>query len=411
MKIVIETSVIGLAQLYETARTGIFRVISSLTEELLRRRQLDISFCSLSSIEVNRLTNIYLAERGLKESALAENIVERLFNGLAGDNLAQKRQQFRGKVLSKCHRISQTWRIGGSADIFHSMYSALPCFRGVRTPLRMMTIYDIIPLLHPEYFADGFVDQFRPIVESLSPDKDYVFTISERSKDDICSYFHMDPDRVFVAYPAASPEIYHPVEDKSYIDEVKNRFGIPAAPYFLTLATVEKRKNLETSLRCFRRILHEPGCQDVSFVLVGVRGWKVEDLIDQISSDPLLRRRVIFTGFAPDRYLSALYSGALAFLYPSLYEGFGLPPLEAMQCGLPVISSATSSLPEVVADAGILVDPMDKDAISQAMLSLLNAADTRQRLIAKGLERAKCFSWQRCADQTETGYRRAWDGR
>ena len=411
MKIVIDTNIIGLAQLYETARTGIFRVISNLAEELLRRRHLDVSFCSLSSIEVNRLTDSYFAERALSERAFGRNAVERLVDGLAGDNLAANRQSFGVKVLSKCHRLSQTWRIGRSADIFHSMYSALPRFSRSGKPIRMMTIYDIIPLIHPEYFADGFVDQFRPIVESLSAEEDFVFTISECSKNDICSYFQMDPDRVFVAPPAASSELYYPVHDREHIHEVRKRFQIPEGPYFLTLATVEKRKNLETSLRCFRRLLHEPGCRDLSFVLVGVRGWKVEEFIDEIDSDPLLRKRVVFTGFVPDRYLSALYSGAVGFVYPSLYEGFGLPPLEAMQCGLPVITSATSSLPEVVADAGIMVDPLDKDGITQAMLSLLTDPQHRQKLIDKGLERAKYFSWQRCGDQTEAGYRTAWESR
>ncbi|MCF6187443.1 MAG: glycosyltransferase family 4 protein [Desulfobulbaceae bacterium] len=120
---------------------------------------------------------------------------------------------------------------------------------------------------------------------------------------------------------------------------------------------------------------------------------------------------MLFTGFVADEHLSALYSGAEAFLYPSLYEGFGLPPLEAMQCGLPVITSKTSSLPEVVGDAGILVDPLDKEEICQAMLSLLENRELRSRLVGKGLERAAQFSWRRCAQQTAAGYRKAWDGR
>lgn len=221
----------------------------------------------------------------------------------------------------------------------------------------------------------------------------------------------MDPERVFVTPLAASPELYFPEPDEAVIQEVKEKFNIPDGRYFLTLATVEKRKNLRMSMDCFREILKEPGCEDLSFVLVGTRGWKVKELLEEIDNDPILQNRVVFTGFIPDQYLSAIYSGAEAFLYPSLYEGFGLPPLEAMQCGLPVIASNTSSLPEVVGDSGILVDPQDKDQICQAMMTLLEDRAMRADYVQKGLARAAGFSWQRCAEQTVSGYHRAWNGR
>ena len=164
-------------------------------------------------------------------------------------------------------------------------------------------------------------------------------------------------------------------------------------------------------MTCFREILKEPGCDDLFFVLVGTHGWKVKEIIEEIKDDPLLHNRVIFTGFVPDHYLSALYSGAEAFLYLSLYEGFGLPPLEAMQCGLPVIASNTSSLPEVVGDAGILVDPLGQEQVCQAMLTLLEDRELRNEYVRKGLDRAAGFSWRRCAEQTAAGYQKAWDGR
>jgi glycosyltransferase involved in cell wall biosynthesis len=411
MKIVIDTSVVGLAQLFETARTGIYRVISSLSQELLTRGELDLSYCSLSSIQVNRLTDFYFEELHYGDRSFPKSCIEETLIALAGSNRETPQEKKIIKILSRLYRISQTYRVGKQADIFHSMYSALPRFHSAHKPVRMMTVYDIIPLLHPEYFADGFVDEFRPIVESFSPRHDFIFTISECTKTDICSYFHMDAERVFVTPLAASAELYYPVSDQQVISEVKKQFHIPDGRYFLTLATVEKRKNLATSMRCFREVLQEPGCEDLNFVLVGTRGWKVQELLDRIDDDPLLSRKVVFTGFVPDQYLSAIYSGAEGFLYPSLYEGFGLPPLEAMQCGVPVITSNTSSLPEVVGDAGILVDPNDTDGISQAMLTLLNDGEQRSMYVRKGLERARGFSWKNCADQTVAGYRKAWDGR
>ncbi|MCL7488548.1 MAG: glycosyltransferase family 4 protein [Desulfobulbaceae bacterium] len=413
MKIVIDVGVIGLARLFETARTGIYRVISSLSLELLARDDLDLSFTSLSSLQVNQLTDQYFAERNFAPRAFPRNRFEQRLISLAGCDCKDKARQenLPGKILSRLYRMSLTRRIGKQADLFHSHYSPLPRFRSRRPPMRMLTIYDIIPLLHPEYFADGFVDEFRPIVSSFSPGDDFLFTISECTKKDICSYFQMDPERVFVTPLAASPELYYPVRDREAIASVKQRFHIPGGRYFLTLATVEKRKNLQTSIACFREILKEPGCDDLSFVLVGTRGWKVKEILEEISNDPVLQGRVIFTGFVPDQYLSALYSGAEAFLYPSLYEGFGLPPLEAMQCGLPVIVSNTSSLPEVVGDSGILVDPLDKDRICSAMLQILQDADLRRQYVAKGLARAQEFTWQRCADQTVAGYNVAWGSR
>ena len=405
MKIVIDVGVIGLAQLFETARTGIYRVISNLTLELLARDDFELYFSSLSSLQVNQLTDHYFAEKNFAAKSFPKNSFEQILTSLAGYDHKISQENITSKILSKLYRMSLSRRIGEQADLFHSHYSPLPRFQTRHAPVRMLTVYDIIPLIHPEYFADGFVDEFRPIIESFSPQDDFLFTISECTKNDICSYFKMDKERVFVTPLAASPDLYYPVYDNELIASVKEKFLIPDGRYFLTLATVEKRKNLQMSIACFREILKEPGCEDLSFVLVGTRGWKVKEVLEEIDNDPVLQNRVIFTGFVPDQYLSALYSGAVAFLYPSLYEGFGLPPLEAMQCGLPVVVSNTSSLPEVVGDAGILVDPQDKDQICQAVVNLLQDKNMHMQYAEKGIARAKEFSWKRCADQTIAGYK------
>jgi glycosyltransferase involved in cell wall biosynthesis len=411
MNVVTDAGVIGLAQLFETARTGIYRVISSLSLELLAMEDLEIFYTSLSSLQVHRLTDRYFAEHGFSDRGFEASVFERMLRNLAGCETQSPQEGPAAKVLSRLHRFSLTRAIGCRADIFHSQYAPLPVFPSANPPVRMLTIYDIIPLLHPEYFADGFAEEFRPVVSSFSPDRDFIFTISRCSKDDICAYFNMDPDRVFVTPPAASRDLYMPVENRELIRTTRKKFHIPEGRYFLTLATVEKRKNLATSLKSFRTIVLEGNHEDLCFVLVGTRGWKVQEIYDEIQQDPLLRDRVILTGFVPDSDLSALYSGATAFVYPSLYEGFGLPPLEAMQCGLPVIVSNTSSLPEVVGDAGILVDPEDADGLCRAMLSLLDDEELRQTLVQKGLERAAGFSWRRCAELTVQGYRTAWEGR
>jgi glycosyltransferase involved in cell wall biosynthesis len=136
-----------------------------------------------------------------------------------------------------------------------------------------------------------------------------------------------------------------------------------------------------------------------------------DQILSVAESAPEFRSRVIFTGYIAEDDLSAVYSGAKAFVYASRYEGFGLPPLEAMQCGIPVITSNTTSLPEVVGDAGIMVDPDDVEALSQAMLDVLTDSALRQELVAKGLRRARSFSWAKCADDTVEIYRKIIDSR
>ena len=145
----------------------------------------------------------------------------------------------------------------------------------------------------------------------------------------------------------------------------------------------------------------------LNLVLVGTKGWDFDRIFKEIEGAKELSGRIITTGFVPDGDLAPLYSAAMMFVYPSLYEGFGLPPLEAMQCGVPVVTSNTSSLPEVVGDAGIMVSPKDGEALSQAMLDLYRDGKKRTALSAQGLLRSKLFSWKKCADQTVEAYRRA----
>ncbi|MFZ0751992.1 MAG: glycosyltransferase family 1 protein, partial [Pyrinomonadaceae bacterium] len=179
--------------------------------------------------------------------------------------------------------------------------------------------------------------------------------------------------------------------------------------YFLSLAAPQPRKNLAHLIRCFFRLLEEQPGLDVKLVLAGSKsqGWMYDEVFEAAAAAPKYRDRVAFTGFVADEDLAALYSGALGFIFPSLYEGFGLPPLEAMACGTPVISSDATALPEVVGGAGLMVKPTDEDALCEAMLNLLNDSRLRQELRRKGLERASEFSWQRCAAETVNVYRTA----
>lgn len=172
------------------------------------------------------------------------------------------------------------------------------------------------------------------------------------------------------------------------------------------LSTLEPRKNNQRLIKCYYQLLLEKSLEDIYLVLVGSKGWLYDEIFETVNSYPELKNKVIFTGYVDDEDLSSIYSGATLFVYPSLYEGFGLPPLEAMQCGVPVITSNTSSLPEVVGDAGIMINPKDEDALCQAILNLLNNSDLQKELSEKGLERAKIFNWEKCARETVEIYQK-----
>ena len=277
--------------------------------------------------------------------------------------------------------------------IYHSPFYAIPSEIGAsRRVTKLLTLHDMIPVLHPEWFPEGETS-IRRVINTLPPDA-FVTTISAATKADFCTYTGFDPARVTPILPAASPELFYPVADEGQKQAARQTFGLGAGPYLLSLATLEPRKNIGFLIRCFVQLVEAGDVpDDLNLVLVGTKGWNIDALLAEVARNERIRSRLVFTGFVPDADLAPLYAGALAFVYPSLYEGFGLPPLEAMQCGLPVITSNVSSLPEVVGDAALLVPPTDTDALCQALLAVVNAPGVRADLAAKSLARAKLFSW------------------
>lgn len=279
--------------------------------------------------------------------------------------------------------------------VYHSPFFAIPEDVGRMPHLRkVLTVHDLIPIHHPEWFPAG-ERAVKDALETLPPDA-HVITVSQATKTDFCQYTGFDPARVTPIHLAASPELFYPVTDAAHVQATQQRFGLGAEPYLLTLATLEPRKNLDHLIRCFVDLAERGELpREIKLVLVGTKGWKMDQVLGELVKKESIRSRLVFTGFVPDEDLAAIYSGALAFVYPSLFEGFGLPPLEAMQCGLPVITSNVSSLPEVVGDAAIQVAPTDADALSQAILRMVGSAELRKELATKALRRAQLFSWDR----------------
>jgi glycosyltransferase involved in cell wall biosynthesis len=288
-------------------------------------------------------------------------------------------------------------------DIIHSPYHKLPPEEFTQGIPRLITIHDIIPVIIPEMVAPILISYFQEILNSINYNQDWVVCNSEYTRQEFCEYTGMPLERTFVT-PLAAAHHFHPVTDASQIASTRQRYGIPDGNYFLSVGTqLEPRKNLTHLIRCFLRLLSEQSNLDIYLVLVGSKRFQHDESITSLF--PQLSSRVLFTGYVADEDLSAIYSGATAFIYPSLYEGFGLPTLEAMRCGTPVIASNTTSLPEVVGDAGILLDPKDEDALCQAMLDLLCDSQLVQKLRQKGFVRSQNFSWSKCTDDTVEVYK------
>ena len=264
----------------------------------------------------------------------------------------------------------------------------------------------MIPVKYPKYVNLSLTNYFREILNSVNIKDDWVSCISEYTRQEFCEYTGMSLEKVFVC-PLAADKQFYPVTNFETIRETNKNYSIPENQYFLCLAShLDPRKNIPHLINSFVSLITEHSNLNVNLVLIGTTRYKRPDIEQTLQKIAQYKDRIIITGYVPDEDLSAIYSGATAFVFPSLYEGFGLPILEAMQCGTPVISSNSTSLPEVVGDAGILVDPKDQDQLCQAMLDILNDDTLRETLKQKGLERAKQFSWEKCANETVEIYKK-----
>jgi glycosyltransferase involved in cell wall biosynthesis len=230
-----------------------------------------------------------------------------------------------------------------------------------------------------------------------------VITPSESTRRDVVRLMGLDPSRVIAVPQAPAPEFQPLPPDPARLEALGIR-----SPYLLYVGTLEPRKNLVRALRAFARVA--PGLPDLQFVLVGQRGWKYARIVAE-AARPDLSGRVTLLGYVAEANLPALYANATAFLYPSLYEGFGMPVVEAMASGVPVLTSRSSSLTEIAEGAAVLVDPLDEIAIADGIVALATDDALRATLRTRGLERAASFTWERTARETAQAYREALEDR
>ncbi len=257
---------------------------------------------------------------------------------------------------------------------------------------QVLSLHDLSAIEHPEWFTSPFAHWYGFLLPRLAHRVISITTMSEFTKSRVVDLWNIAPEKV-VVIPGGTDRHFAPVNNSQAVSKTQ---GMPSEHYFLALGSLEPRKNLVRLLQAWD-LVQASLPAEIWLVLAGAKG-KVNIFKDAgLASIP---PRVYLPGYVPDDVLAALYSGALAFIYPSLYEGFGLPPLEAMACGTPVITSNTTSLPEVVGDAALLVDPYDIEAIAQAIKQLAENNEMRTQLINRGFFRAGQLTWEKCAQQT-----------
>lgn len=426
MLVAFDTSILGRAQLLPLARSGIYRYADNLLQALAESRECQLLLTSFGySLDVAGLAE-YRDQRPalqhfpVKVNPAIRSVGSGLRHLLRASQNGSGGPTTRSGILRRAHQMGDGFlatlqqsrpsllaRQLSGAQLFHTPFLHIPeALRTLPGTQRCVTVHDLNPIVYPQHFPTIVRRWSNKVMDNIRRD-DWVLAVSNYVKEDLCARYNVDSERVRVTYLAADPDQFQPCRDAFQIADVRRRYRIPDGPYLLSLGSLSPHKNIGHLVNCFAELVKQQGIHDLNLVLAGAEGWMVEGLADSKLLLGSAADRIIQTGYVDDADQAALYSGATAFIFPSLCEGFGLPPLEAMQCGTPVICANATSLPEVVGTAGILVSPHDSDGLCQAMLNLYRDQDLCLRLRDLGLARAKNFTWSRCAQETLACYREA----
>jgi len=281
-------------------------------------------------------------------------------------------------------------------DVVHVEYVAPPL-----CPARVVvSVHDIAYERYPQFFTPGEVARFRALVPPTIRKAAAVLTLSEYSKRDIVRRYNVPPDKITVTHLAADP-MFRPIHDEGRLADVRERYGT-GGEFILSVGNLQPRKNIKTLIEAYVRLRRADATRH-RLVLVGKKAWLHDDIFAAARASGYADE-LVFTGYVPDADLVALYNAADLFVYPSIFEGFGLPPLEAMACGTPVVTSNTSALPETVGDAALTVDPLDVEALAEAIALILTDRTLHAHLSQRGPQRATIFSWEDTAHKTRDVY-------
>jgi glycosyltransferase involved in cell wall biosynthesis len=317
------------------------------------------------------------------------------------------------RVSFENHLVGDLWMLGYlplrlrrlAADVYHGPAVFLPFVKlGYRT---VVTIHDLVSFLFPQTVPRKYAVYMRLMTRLAARSADRIIAVSGATRDDLTRILRVPDDKVVVIHEAVAPEFGAP-HDPDAAEAVARRYGI-RRPYCLFVGNLEPRKNLARLVEAFRllRTRAVPGGAAMpQLVLVGTRGWLYNGILSAVEAGGGAPD-IVFTGYVAPADLPALYSGAACFVFPSLYEGFGLPVLEAMAAGTPVIASRVGAIPEVAGDAALLVDARRPMELAEAMATVLTDAGLRSRLVSRGRARARQFTWESVAERTLSVYEAA----
>lgn len=293
----------------------------------------------------------------------------------------------------------------GKVDIYHGPNFALPPLN--KKIARVVTIHDLAFLEHPEYAVPGLTKYLKKVVPQSLADADVVAAVSQDTANSLSQHFAVPAEKV-VVIPNGLRPYFRRITDPVLLGATTHKFGLKH-PLVLGVGTLEPRKNHLGLIRAFHQAQSEKKNRPAMLALAGGPGW-LYDETRQLVADLKLEKKVRFLGPVTDLELVILYSLADVFAFPSFFEGFGVPPLEAMACGTPVITSNTSSLPEVVGDAALTIDPREPDALAAAIKRVLENDALRAELRQKGYERAQLYTWPKSAQKMLTVYEKLYNG-
>lgn len=425
IRVICDISPLGDGTLKAYKKTGIFRVAENTVDQLILRDDIELflypadgNFAScfvylqMRGDWFNKYTLVGLdSEVCIRWQSINDYSISVLSDKIDSHaklavlyKILRKILRIKEAFLKKIFRFMTSGKLMHFAEKSDAYISALGIIPDIikryKNLRKYIIIYDLIPIIYPEFFKKDISGKhfLKKIIESIDEDTVAV-CISECTRKDLLNFRNdLNEKNIIISHPAASG-IFYRVTDQDLICNSRRNIGIPDnSCYIMCLSTLEPRKNLTTVIKAFEKVLSDNPDLDLYLVIVGPAGWKHEPVFEKINQSESLKSKVIVSGYVDDIYLAPLYSGALAFLYLSFYEGFGLPVLEAMKCGTPVITSDRSSLPEVAGDACILVDPLDIDGIAKYITDLCFNTNFKKKLFEKSLKRAEFFSWDKYVD-------------
>jgi glycosyltransferase involved in cell wall biosynthesis len=351
-------------------------------------------------LKIDKENNYFLYYNSAKKIKLPE------FEG----NYSVVHTKYPNKIFNYLLQKNLSWpkidNVLGGLDIFLAPhYNFMALSSGAK---KVLTIHDLSFLRYPEYFSrrKNFWHQLINI-KKLAHNMDVIVAVSENTKQDVVELLNIDENKIRVVYSGLEDIFIKSISnlennnsEKNLDDikckDVKEKYNLPNK-YILSLSNLEPRKNLKTLISAYNKIRDvNPDFNDIKLVICGARGWRYNNIFASIEKSKY-KKDIIYTSYIDNVDKPYIYKQAQIFVYPSFYEGFGFPPLEAMASAVPVIASFSSSLPEIIDKAGILVDPKSSDELATVMTKLLKDERLRNYYIAKGLNRAKEFSWQKTA--------------